>query len=62
MTEEKQARGHTLQHKLTDDYQLMAQQSNLIFKVRENTEHNTELIGKLYDVQDQAKKDTEYVY
>ena len=41
---------------------MLQEKAALLFKLRENTETNTDLIAKLYDFQDQGKQDAEALY
>ena len=52
----------TLSHKLREDHTRLQTDANLLFSLRANTETNTDLIGRLFDMQDVARKTTEYQY
>lgn len=47
---------------LQGNHAVLERKASLLFKLRENTERNTDLIGRMYDMQDQAKREAERDY
>eukprot|EP00347_Sterkiella_histriomuscorum_P005358 403356914 len=52
----------SIDNTLKQNQDTLDSKASLLFKLRENTENNTGLIGRMFDIQDQAKSDAERDY
>lgn len=59
---EKYQRKIGMEDRIQEDSDKLVKDGSLLFKLKENTENNTNLIGRLFDMQDIAKKDSEAQY
>ncbi|CDW80796.1 kinesin motor domain protein [Stylonychia lemnae] len=58
----KQLRQVHVNNVLDKDQEVLDKNGTVIFQIRDNIENNTGLIGKMFDAQDQAKRDAEHLY